>query len=204
LSKTRGYKPGFFSFNVEGGRCEVCQGEGQITVEMQFMADILLQCEGCKGKRYKSETLEVLYKGKTISDILDLTVDDAVELFTQDKENRTAQKITEKLQALQSVGLGYVQLGQSSSTLSGGEAQRIKLASFLIYISNTNPTLFVFDEPTTGLHFHDVAKLLKSFDALIQRGHSIVVIEHNLDVIKCADWVIDVGLEGGERGGEIV
>jgi len=204
LSKTRGYKPGFFSFNVEGGRCEVCQGEGQITVEMQFMADILLQCEGCKGKRYKSETLEVLYKGKTISDILDLTVDDAVELFTQDKENRTAQKITEKLQALQSVGLGYVQLGQSSSTLSGGEAQRIKLASFLIYISNTNPTLFVFDEPTTGLHFHDVAKLLKSFDALIHRGHSIVVIEHNVDVIKCADWVIDVGLEGGERGGEIV
>lgn len=204
LAKTRNYKPGFFSFNVEGGRCEVCQGEGQITVEMQFMADIQLQCETCKGKRYKSETLEVLYKSKTISDILDLTVDDAVELFGKDKENKTAQKINEKLQALQAVGLGYVQLGQSSSTLSGGEAQRIKLASFLIAINNTSPTLFVFDEPTTGLHFHDVAKLLKSFEALLKKGHSIVVIEHNLDVIKCADWIIDMGPEGGEKGGNVV
>lgn len=204
LAKTRNYKPGFFSFNVEGGRCEVCQGEGQITVEMQFMADIQLQCETCKGKRYKSETLEVMYKGKTISDILDMTVDDAVDLFGKDKENRTAQKINEKLQSLQAVGLGYVQLGQSSSTLSGGEAQRIKLASFLIAINNTSPTLFVFDEPTTGLHFHDVAKLLKSFDALLKKGHSIVVIEHNLDVIKCADWIIDMGPEGGENGGNVV
>lgn len=204
LAKTRNYKPGFFSFNVEGGRCEVCQGEGETTVEMQFMADIQLQCEGCKGKRYKSETLEVLYKGKSISDVLDLTVDDAVEFFGKDEDNKTALKITEKLNALQAVGLGYVQLGQSSSTLSGGEAQRIKLASFLIQINNTSPTLFVFDEPTTGLHFHDVAKLLKSFEALLKKGHSIVVIEHNIDVIKCADWVIDMGPEGGEHGGNVV
>jgi excinuclease ABC subunit A len=204
LAKTRNYKPGFFSFNVEGGRCEVCQGEGQITVEMQFMADIQLPCENCKGKRYKAETLEVLYKTKSISDILDLTVDDAVDFFSKDEDNRIAAKITEKLQALQAVGLGYVHLGQSSSTLSGGEAQRIKLASFLIQINNTSPTLFVFDEPTTGLHFHDVAKLLKSFDALLKKGHSIVVIEHNMDVIKCADWIIDIGPEGGENGGTVV
>lgn len=204
LAKARNYKPGFFSFNVEGGRCEMCQGEGETTVSMQFMADIQLQCESCKGLRYKQETLEVLYNHKSISDILTLTVDDAVEFFGLDKQNKTAQKITEKLNALQAVGLGYVQLGQSSSTLSGGEAQRIKLASFLIAINNTSPTLFVFDEPTTGLHFHDVAKLLKSFEALIQKGHSIVVIEHNLDVIKCADWIIDIGPEGGEKGGNIV
>lgn len=204
LAKARNYKPGFFSFNVEGGRCETCQGEGQITVEMQFMADIQLQCESCNGKRYKAETLEVLYKGKSISDLLDMTVDEAVGFFGQDKENKTAKKILEKLQPLQAVGLGYVHLGQSSSTLSGGEAQRIKLASFLIAISNTSPTLFVFDEPTTGLHFHDVAKLLKSFDALLEKGHSIVVIEHNIDVIKCADWIIDIGPEGGEAGGNIV
>jgi excinuclease ABC subunit A len=204
LAKARGYKPGFFSFNVEGGRCEVCQGEGQTTVEMQFMADIQLLCEGCKGKRYKEETLEVLYKGKSISDILDITVDEAVDFFKQDEENKTCKKISEKLEALQAVGLGYVALGQSSSTLSGGEAQRIKLASFLIAINNTSPTLFVFDEPTTGLHFHDVSKLLKSFDALLKKGHSIVVIEHNLDVIKCADWIIDIGPEGGENGGNVV
>ena len=204
LAKARGYKPGFFSFNVEGGRCELCQGEGQTTVEMQFMADIQLQCENCKGKRYKAETLEVLYNGKSISDILDITVDDAVEFFAGDTENKTCKKILEKLEALQAVGLGYVALGQSSSTLSGGEAQRIKLASFLIAINNTSPTLFVFDEPTTGLHFHDVAKLLKSFDALLKKGHSIVVIEHNLDVIKCADWIIDIGPEGGENGGNVV
>lgn len=204
LAKARNYKPGFFSFNVEGGRCEVCQGEGEITVEMQFMADIQLPCEGCKGKRYKSETLEVLYRDKSISDVLDMTVDDAVVFFSADSDNRTAQRITEKLHALQAVGLGYVHLGQSSSTLSGGEAQRIKLASFLISIHNTAPTLFVFDEPTTGLHFHDVAKLLRSFEALLKKGHSIVVIEHNLDVIKCADWVIDMGPEGGELGGNVV
>lgn len=204
LAKARNYKPGFFSFNVEGGRCETCQGEGQITVEMQFMADIQLQCESCNGRRYKSETLEVLYKGKSISDVLDLTVDDAVIFFKNEDDNRICKKILEKLQPLQAVGLGYVHLGQSSSTLSGGEAQRIKLASFLISINNVTPTLFVFDEPTTGLHFHDVAKLLKSFEALLNKGHSIVVIEHNVDVIKCADWIIDIGPEGGEAGGNIV
>lgn len=204
LAKQRGYKPSHFSFNVDGGRCEVCEGEGLITVEMQFMADIQLQCDTCKGQRFKAETLEINYKGKNISDVLNMTVSDAVQFFGQDKENRTAQKIIEKLEALERVGLGYVQLGQSSSTLSGGEAQRIKLASFLIYLNNTSPTLFVFDEPTTGLHFHDVAKLLKSFEALINKGHSIVVIEHNLDVIKCADWIIDLGPEGGENGGTVV
>ncbi|MES2678758.1 MAG: excinuclease ABC subunit UvrA [Bacteroidota bacterium] len=204
LAKTRNYKPGFFSFNVEGGRCEVCQGEGEITVEMQFMADIQLQCENCKGKRYKAETLEILYREKSISDVLDMTVDDAVTFFSGDEDNRICRKILEKLEPLQAVGLGYVHLGQSSSTLSGGEAQRIKLASFLIAINNTSPTLFVFDEPTTGLHFHDVAKLLKSFDALLKKGHSIIVIEHNMDVIKCADWIIDIGPEGGEHGGTVV
>jgi excinuclease ABC subunit A len=204
LSKARNYKPGFFSFNVEGGRCEICQGEGITTVEMQFMADIELTCEACKGKRFREETLEVNYRGKSISDILDLTVDDAVDFFGNDKENRVALRIVEKLQPLKDVGLGYVQLGQSSSTLSGGEAQRIKLASFLISIHNSSPTLFIFDEPTTGLHFHDVAKLLKSFEALLHKGHSIVVIEHNLDVIKCADWIIDMGPEGGEGGGTVV
>lgn len=204
LAKARGYKAGFFSFNVEGGRCETCQGEGETTVEMQFMADIHMTCESCNGRRYKAETLEVLYKGKSISDVLDMTVDDAVEFFRKEDGNRICKKILEKLEPLQAVGLGYVHLGQSSSTLSGGEAQRIKLASFLISINSTVPTLFVFDEPTTGLHFHDVAKLLKSFDALLNKGHSIVVIEHNMDVVKCADWVIDIGPEGGEAGGQVV
>jgi excinuclease ABC subunit A len=204
LAKQRGFKPSHFSFNVDGGRCEVCEGEGQITVEMQFMADIQLPCDACGGKRFKAETLEVLYQDKSISDVLEMTVSDAVQFFSRDKENRTAKKINEKLAALEQVGLGYVQLGQSSSTLSGGEAQRIKLASFLIQINNTSPTLFVFDEPTTGLHFHDVAKLMKSFNALLDKGHSIVVIEHNLEVIKCADWIIDLGPEGGETGGNIV
>ncbi|MGZ4044570.1 MAG: excinuclease ABC subunit UvrA, partial [Bacteroidia bacterium] len=201
LAKARNFKPGFFSFNVEGGRCETCQGEGEITVEMQFMADIQLTCEACKGKRFKEETLEVTYKGKSIADILDMTVDDSIEFFSKDEKNK---RIIEKLKPLQDVGLGYVHLGQSSSTLSGGEAQRIKLASFLTGINSSASTLFVFDEPTTGLHFHDVAKLLKSFDALIKKGHSIIVIEHNLDVIKCADWVIDMGPEGGEHGGTVV
>ncbi|MGZ4098689.1 MAG: excinuclease ABC subunit UvrA [Bacteroidia bacterium] len=201
LAKARNFKPGFFSFNVEGGRCETCQGEGEITVEMQFMADIQLTCEACKGKRFKEETLEVTYKGKSIADILDMTVDDSIEFFSKEEKNK---RIIEKLKPLQDVGLGYVHLGQSSSTLSGGEAQRIKLASFLTGINSSASTLFVFDEPTTGLHFHDVAKLLKSFDALIKKGHSIIVIEHNLDVIKCADWVIDMGPEGGEHGGTVV
>lgn len=204
LSKIRNYKPSHFSFNVDGGRCEICQGEGTITVEMQFMANIELPCEACNSKRFKAETLEVLYKGKSISDILEMTIDDAVDFFGKDETERICKKINERLKPLQEVGLGYVQLGQSSSTLSGGEAQRIKLATFLIGGSSTTQTLFIFDEPTTGLHFHDVAKLLKSFEALINRGHSIIVIEHNLDVIKCADWVIDIGPEGGDLGGNIV
>lgn len=204
LARSRAYKPGYFSFNVEGGRCETCQGEGEITVEMQFMADIRLHCETCGGKRYKEDTLDILYRGKSIADVLELTVDEALLFFSEDSGNRTAGKIVEKLQALQAVGLGYVQLGQSSSTLSGGEAQRIKLASFLIVLNNQSPTLFVFDEPTTGLHIHDVSKLLKSFEALLNKGHSLVVIEHNLEVIKCADWVIDLGPEGGDKGGALV
>ncbi len=204
LSKIRNYKPSHFSFNVDGGRCEICQGEGTITVEMQFMANIELPCDACNSKRFKSETLEVLYKGKSISDVLEMTIDDAVDFFSNDDSERICKKINDRLKPLQEVGLGYVQLGQSSSTLSGGEAQRIKLATFLIGGSSTTQTLFIFDEPTTGLHFHDVAKLLKSFEALINRGHSIIVIEHNLDVIKCADWVIDIGPEGGDLGGNIV
>ena len=204
LSKIRNYKPSHFSFNVDGGRCEICEGEGTITVEMQFMANIELPCEACNSKRFKAETLEVLFKGKSISDILEMTIDDAVDFFGSDESERLCKKINDRLKPLQEVGLGYVQLGQSSSTLSGGEAQRIKLATFLIGGSSTTQTLFIFDEPTTGLHFHDVAKLLKSFEALINRGHSIIVIEHNLDVIKCADWVIDIGPEGGDLGGNIV
>ncbi|MBS1637971.1 MAG: excinuclease ABC subunit UvrA [Bacteroidetes bacterium] len=204
LAKVRGYKPSHFSFNVDGGRCEVCEGEGMITVAMQFMADIELVCEACQGKRFKAETLEINYKGKTISDVLEMTVDDAVDFFEKDPDNKTCRKIIEKLKPLQDVGLGYVHLGQSSSTLSGGEAQRIKLATFLIGGNSDSATLFIFDEPTTGLHFHDVAKLLKSFEALLKKGHSLIVIEHNLDVIKCADWIIDMGPEGGEHGGEVV
>lgn len=203
-SKLRGFKASHFSFNVDGGRCEVCEGEGTITVEMQFMADIQLPCEACHGKRFKAETLEVAYKGKSIADVLDMTVDDAVVFFSQDDNNKICKKINEKLKPLQDVGLGYVHLGQSSSTLSGGEAQRIKLATFLIGGNNPTPTLFIFDEPTTGLHFHDVAKLLKSFDALLKKGHSLIVIEHNIEVIKCADWIIDMGPEGGNEGGQIV
>lgn len=204
LAKLRGYKAGHFSFNVDGGRCEMCQGEGTITVEMQFMADIQLPCESCKGKRFKSDTLEILYNGKSIADILDMTIDDAMSFFSADAKNKIAQKISDKLKPLQDVGLGYVHLGQSSSTLSGGEAQRIKLATFLTLGASSGSILFVFDEPTTGLHFHDVSKLLKSFDALINKGHSIIVIEHNLDVIKCADWVIDLGPESGDEGGNVV
>ncbi len=204
LSKLRGYKSGHFSFNVDGGRCEMCQGEGTVTVEMQFMADIQLVCEACNGKRFRTDTLEILYRGKTISDLLELTVDEAIDFFGSDTSNKMAKRITEKLTPLQQVGLGYVHLGQSSSTLSGGEAQRIKLATFLSMAGSVHPVLFVFDEPTTGLHFHDVAKLLKSFEALIQRGHSIIVIEHHPDVIKCADYVIDLGPDSGDAGGELV
>jgi excinuclease ABC subunit A len=204
LAKLRGYKSGHFSFNVDGGRCDVCQGEGTVTVEMQFMADIQLTCEACKGKRFKSDTLEILYRGKNISQLLEFTVDEAIDFFGVDTTNKTAQRITEKLKPLQQVGLGYVKLGQSSSTLSGGEAQRIKLATYLSMAGSVHPVLFVFDEPTTGLHFHDVAKLLKSFEALIQRGHSVLVIEHNLEVVKSADYVIDMGPESGDGGGEVV
>jgi excinuclease ABC subunit A len=200
LSKLRNYQPKHFSFNVEGGRCEICKGDGEISVEMVFMADVSLPCEACDGKRFKKETLEVFYESKNIHDILTMTIDDAVTFFAAHKQT----KISQKLQPLQDVGLGYVQLGQSSATLSGGEAQRIKLASFLVKGTTKEKALFVFDEPTTGLHFHDIQKLLKSFDALIDKGHSIIVIEHNLDLIKCADHIIDIGPEGGENGGRLL
>ncbi len=200
LSKIRGYQPKHFSFNVDGGRCETCKGDGVINVEMVFMADVELPCDTCGGKRFKKEILEVQFEGKNIDDVLTMTVDDAVAFFGATKQT----KIIQKLQPLQDVGLGYVQLGQSSSTLSGGEAQRIKLASFLVKGSTKEKALFVFDEPTTGLHFHDIKKLLASFDALLDKGHSIIVIEHNLDLIKCADHIIDLGPEGGENGGKIL
>ena len=200
LSKIRGYQPKHFSFNVDGGRCEACKGEGSINVEMVFMADVQLPCDACNGKRFKKEVLEVYFEGKNIDNILTMTVDDSLEFF----KAANLTKIVQKLQPLQDVGLGYVQLGQSSSTLSGGEAQRIKLASFLVKGSTKDKALFVFDEPTTGLHFHDIKKLLTSFDALIDKGHSIIVIEHNLDMIKCADYIIDLGPEGGENGGQIL
>lgn len=200
LSKVRGYQAKHFSFNVDGGRCETCKGEGSINIEMVFMADVSLPCETCGGKRFKKEVLEVAFEGKNIDAILTMTIDDAIAFFAENKQT----KIIQKLQPLQDVGLGYVQLGQSSSTLSGGEAQRIKLASFLVKGVTKEKALFVFDEPTTGLHFHDIKKLLASFDALIEKGHSIVVIEHNLDLIKCADWIIDLGPEGGENGGQLL
>ena len=200
VSKIRGYQPKHFSFNVEGGRCETCKGEGEVTIEMQFMADVHLECETCKGKRFKKEVLEVTFEEKTIDDILNMTIDDAIEFF--DSTNQS--KIKNKLQPLKDVGLGYVTLGQSSSTLSGGEAQRIKLASFLGKGNTSDTCLFIFDEPTTGLHFHDIKKLLKSFNALIEKGHSIIVIEHNIELIKCADHIIDLGPEGGEFGGKLL
>ncbi|TJZ59840.1 excinuclease ABC subunit UvrA [Sphingobacterium olei] len=197
-AKANGLKPSAFSFNVEGGRCDVCQGDGEVKIEMQFMADIVLPCEACDGKRFKQHVLDVQYKEKSVADILDLSIDEALSFFGDQP------KILGKLQPLQNVGLGYVKLGQSSSTLSGGEAQRIKLASFLIKGNNQKKTLFIFDEPTTGLHFHDIEKLLKSFDQLIALGNSILVIEHNMDMIKSADWVIDIGPEGGDKGGDLV
>lgn len=203
LSKLRGYKPAHFSFNVDGGRCENCKGEGEVTVEMQFMADIHLVCDHCKGKRFKEEIIEVTYNDKSIADILDLTIDDAISFFSI-KPDKLATKITEKLLPLQEVGLGYVKLGQSSNTLSGGEAQRVKLASFLSKKDTDKNVLFIFDEPTTGLHFHDINKLMKAFYALIKQGHSVIVIEHNLDVIKCADWVVDLGPDSGINGGNVV
>lgn len=200
LSKLRNFQPKHFSFNVDGGRCEVCKGEGEVTIEMQFMADVHLECEACNGKRFKKEVLEVQFQGKNIDDVLTMTIDEAIAFFQLHNE----KKVFTKLQPLQDVGLGYVQLGQSSSTLSGGEAQRIKLASFLVKGETKDKVLFIFDEPTTGLHFHDIKKLLKSFEALIEKGHSVIVVEHNIDLIKCADYVIDLGPEGGEKGGELL
>jgi excinuclease ABC subunit A len=201
LSKQMGFKAGHFSFNSEGGRCEECKGEGTISISMQFMSDLQLECESCHGKRFKSDVLEVTYKGKNIWDVLNMTVNQASEFFSGN--NPTEKKIVKKLNALKQVGLGYVKLGQSSSTLSGGESQRVKLAYYLS-LEKSDPTIFIFDEPTTGLHFHDIKKLLESFNALIERGHTIIIIEHNMDVIKCADYIIDLGPEGGDKGGTII
>ena len=201
LSHQMGYRPTHFSFNSEGGRCEECKGEGVVTVSMQFMSDLQMVCESCHGRRFKNDVLEVTYKGKNIWEILEMTVNQAVEFFSSD--DAAERRIVKKLEPLRQVGLGYVKLGQSSSTLSGGESQRVKLAYFLS-LEKADPTIFIFDEPTTGLHFHDIRKLLESFDALIRRGHTVIIIEHNMDVIKCADHVIDLGPEGGERGGHLV
>ncbi|MFO7869233.1 MAG: excinuclease ABC subunit UvrA [Bacteroidales bacterium] len=204
LAKLQGFRPAHFSFNTDGGRCEECMGEGTIKVEMQFMADVELTCEVCGGKRFKDNVLEVTYRNKSISDILDLTVNQAIDFFAEDTKTLVVKKIIDKLTPLQQVGLGYVKLGQSSSTLSGGESQRIKLASFIGKESREKPCLFIFDEPTTGLHFHDIQVLLDAFGLLLKNGHTVLVIEHNLDIIKCADWIIDIGPEGGDLGGEIV
>ncbi|MEL6537766.1 MAG: excinuclease ABC subunit A, partial [Bacteroidota bacterium] len=197
LAKQRGYKPAHFSFNVDGGRCEVCQGEGVTKIEMQFMADIYLTCEACGGKRFKQEILDIKYNEKNVADILELTVDDAIDFFAEEKA------VVNKLKPLQEVGLGYITLGQSSNSLSGGEAQRVKLASFLGKRSSDH-ILFIFDEPTTGLHFHDIRKLMDSIQALVNQGHSVIIIEHNTEVIKTADWVIDLGPDGGDKGGKVV
>ncbi|MFA6913234.1 MAG: ATP-binding cassette domain-containing protein, partial [Proteiniphilum sp.] len=194
--------PAYFSFNVEGGRCEECKGEGIITVEMQFMADIQLECESCHGKRFSPEVLEITYREHTIFDILEMTVNEAIEFFSTQK-GTTEKKIVKRIQPLQDVGLGYIRLGQASSTLSGGENQRVKLAYYLGE-EKSQPTLFIFDEPTTGLHFHDIKTLLKAFNALIERGHTVIIIEHNMEVIKCADHIIDIGPEGGKAGGYVV
>ena len=206
LARQMGYTPQYFSFNATGGRCEECKGAGRITVEMQFMADLELVCEACHGKRFKREVLDVRYNGKNIYDILEMTINQAIEFFSDDVPSgsrRIIDTIISRLKPLQDVGLGYIKLGQSSSTLSGGENQRVKLG-YYIGQEKQEATLFIFDEPTTGLHFHDIKRLLSAFDALIRRGHSVLVIEHNLDVIKCADHVIDLGPEGGHKGGDIV
>ena len=201
-SKQMGFTPATFSFNTEGGRCEECKGEGVITIEMQFLADVTIVCEECHGQRFKREVLEVQYRGVNIADVLDMTVDRAIEFFGED-EGTTARRIVRRLQPLHDVGLGYIKLGQSSSTLSGGENQRVKLAYFMSQDSKEK-TMFIFDEPTTGLHFHDIHVLMASFERLIAQGHTLVIIEHNLDVIKCADHVIDIGPEGGDAGGMVV
>ena len=200
ISKNRNYQPKHFSFNVDGGRCEKCKGEGTLTVEMQFMADVILECEECKGRRFKKEILEIKFNGVNIDDVLNMTIDDAIIFFDTHNETR----IIKKLKPLKEVGLGYVKLGQSSTTLSGGEAQRIKLASFISQGATKEKILFIFDEPTTGLHFHDVNKLLTSFNMLIDRGHTIIVVEHNLELIKCADYVVELGPEAGNKGGFLV
>ncbi len=205
LAKVRNYKPGYFSFNVPGGRCEECEGEGVVKIEMQFMADIYLKCDHCHGTRFKEEVLEIRYNGKNISDILELTIDEAVSFFEGIQNPDAAiKRIITKLKPLQDVGLGYLRMGQSSSTLSGGEAQRIKLAYFLSRGSHEAPTLFIFDEPTTGLHFHDIRNLLNALYALLDTGHTVLIIEHNQEVIKAADWIIDLGPEGGDEGGKLV
>ena len=197
-----GFTPAYFSFNTEGGRCEECKGEGHITIEMQFMSDITVECEECHGHRFKPEVLEIQYHGKNIFDILEMTVDDAIDFFGQSNA-ATERKIVERLKPLSDVGLGYIKLGQSSSTLSGGENQRVKLAYFLAREKSVK-TLFIFDEPTTGLHFHDIDKLMYSLNRLIEHGHTVIIIEHNMDVIKIADHVIDIGPEGGDNGGNVV
>jgi excinuclease ABC subunit A len=209
LSKIRGYQPKHFSFNVDGGRCDACKGEGEQVVEMQFLADVHLVCDVCHGKKFKEEILEVTYNGKNIYDVLEMSVDEAIDFFSKEKSSSKRNEITgadiaKKIQSLSDVGLGYIKLGQSSDTLSGGEAQRVKLASFLGKGKGQGKLLFIFDEPTTGLHFHDIKKLLTSFNALIEQGHSIIVIEHNTDVIKSADWIIDLGPEAGDEGGNLV
>jgi excinuclease ABC subunit A len=204
LAKVRGYKPGFFSFNIPGGRCDECEGEGTVKIEMQFMADIYLTCEACGGKRFKDEVLNVTFQEKNISEVLDMTIDEAIMFFDKTKQNTIIKRLLTKLQPLQDVGLGYLKMGQPSNTLSGGEAQRIKLASFLTIGDKNNHSLFIFDEPTIGLHMYDISKLLDSLNALIENGHTVLIIEHNSEIIKSADWIIDLGPEGGDKGGEIV
>jgi excinuclease ABC subunit A len=203
LAKKRGLKPGYFSFNTEGGRCEECKGEGSITISMQFMADVILKCEHCNGQRYKEEALEIKYREKSIAEVLDMTIEEAYDFFSQDDSN-LCRRISQKIYSLIKVGLGYLKLGQSSITLSGGEAQRIKLAYFLSKGSNEKKTVFIFDEPSTGLHFYDILKLNQCFDELVNLGHTIVIIEHNLDIIKTADWIIELGPGGGKKGGNII
>ena len=198
-------QPSHFSFNMVGGRCEQCQGEGTIKIGMQFMADVTLTCDACNGRRFKQEILDIKYRDKDICDVLDMSIDQAIEFFGADsKSNNTCRRIVERLKPLQDVGLGYVKLGQSSSTLSGGESQRVKLASFLTKDTGRGSIVFIFDEPTTGLHFHDIKRLLAAFDALIANGHTVVIVEHNMDIIKCADHIIDLGPEAGYDGGEVV
>mgnify|MGYP001954203010 FL=1 len=198
LSKIRGYMPKHFSFNVDAGRCETCSGDGEQVVEMQFLADVRLECEECKGKRFKAEVLDIKYKDKNIFEILDLSIEEALEFFADAKD------VVKKIRPLYNVGLGYIKLGQFSSTLSGGEAQRVKLASFLTKERTTEKILFIFDEPTTGLHFHDIQKLLDALNALVEKGHTVLVVEHNMEIIKSADWVIDLGPGGGKEGGNLV